>query len=386
MTLESDDLEENAQVVFSPDGRVTYSRQGRPSQEVYNEDDLKKFASNISGADIAMQRALQVGIRQAGEAKDIAQTELSAIKEDCRALYRLHITPVIEEARTGLQDRSTISKVATVLSVTGRLWEGLSNFWGAMVKKHKVLEPLHKMIIVPAAIALYAATLPEIGLIKACEFVGRSIKAYRQADKGKKWGEVIGVAKKMGKEIWRHIKSLKSGSALGKVVTELGNVIGIKEHDVKPLVDLLSKSGVMEKLEDAKLDPVVAAQGLMTLVAKGQGLDGTALITTLIDATSSKKQISMGEFFSKALIDAAGADNVKKWKAAVGESGELSVADLVNRLKKSKLPELDKANLIKYATQYAVEKLLKEQEKGIVGPHTEKLAAQKLGRARSRTI
>ena len=132
-----------------------------------------------------------------------AKKESASLLEDAKGLFDIHVGSVIKKTKRNLMQGSSLQKLGSALSFVGRSWEGISIFWNELVEKKPILQILDSTIVKPMAISLYAAILPELAVVKSCEFVGRSIGAVSQ---GKGWKGIANVATNMLKSTSNHFQ------------------------------------------------------------------------------------------------------------------------------------------------------------------------------------
>lgn len=128
-----------------------------------------------------------------------------SVLQDAKDLFNVHVGSVIRETKHDLLRGSALQKIGTSLSFAGRAWEGVSIFWNELAKKKPALKVLHNTIVKPIVVALYSAILPELAVVKACEFVGKSICAVA---KGGGWKSVAKVATNMVRSTSKHFERI----------------------------------------------------------------------------------------------------------------------------------------------------------------------------------
>jgi len=332
--------------------------------DLYDPDDFPiKVGSWAKQAESDITNAALAAVKPRGK-KDIvpivkagAKKEYHSLKQDCKDLFRLHVGSVVNTAKDSMQHGTRLANVGKALSFAGELWDGMSGFWNDLTHKHPVLKPLDTLVIKPSAIALYATLLPEIAVVKACEFVGRSITGL--AKTGKVWNSILDSAKKTGASIVKHALRLANGASADPAISAFYRAIGLGDGKQKDLLDLITRPDQMQMLR--KLSPGIAtsaAENINKMLQDNAGVDLATVVTPVLRALNAKTiTLDMESFMEHLRQDPNNArlTNIAALLSTSHSVSNPSILQITGAIKS--LPGITKdlkSELIKFATDYAV--------------------------------
>lgn len=153
----------------------------------------------------------------------------------------------VEEVKSG----NPYMVVGSILSVTGKTWSALSEFWDEAQDEIPALKFADKPIKA-AAIALYIKGAPVLGVIKAAEFVGRTSIEY---GKTRKFFHSLWVAAKDTlSSIYHHFLRLTIGTkfspALEQFAKTLGSEFRADKARAKEFAEFIKSQDVTKYLQD----------------------------------------------------------------------------------------------------------------------------------------
>lgn len=309
------------------------------------------------------------------------EKEGSGILHDAKTLFKDHVVSVFKETKKDLLSGSALSTLGTILSLPGRLINGISKFWGEFIKKRPLLKELDKIIITPLVVSAYVQFLPVVGIIKACEFVGGAMCAYAKADKGEKWSAIQNSASKMLGDTIDHMDRIAGVNMVAPFIKEID-----KAHfsdEVKTgLKAFFTSVQAWRSIEGFEKNPktFIFAMGGITLASNSAGLsmpDSISLAGMMLSGKKDGKKIDI-----KAIVADEKARHVVSHFAEVfGVRGilpsSINLKETINKVQDStKVNDKEKIQMIELVVSRAVKQELASQ--GVKDPKSqlERLSTQ----------
>lgn len=183
-------------------------------------------------------------------AKDLAEISGLSVKEHSesfRQIWQRTMAPVWKNAKESFLSKDGFRIIGASLSLAGKTWEGLSEFWEESQKEHPLLKYADK----PAkafAVALYVKGAPVIGAIKAAELVGRTAEEYGKSRK--LWPSIKKASKDTAKSIYKHFLRLTIGQEAHPAMEEFYKRLGIEQDNAKNFVKAVEAYDQLGQISD----------------------------------------------------------------------------------------------------------------------------------------
>ena len=202
------------------------------------------------------------------------------ILSDAKRLFKKHVTPILSETKQDILRAPVLAKLGSSLALPGKAMTGISTFWDELSKTRPFLRKLDRVIVKPMAISLYAAFLPEIGVIKACELVGRSMSAYAKAEKGQRWKAIKNAASEMLSSTLQHAERL-GGAVL--LIDRSERFSDPQKQVLKAIVNLPETANALKEFsKNPKISVAIMAGAAAVSSATGVDLKDTMQVVTSI--------------------------------------------------------------------------------------------------------
>lgn len=277
--------------------------------------------------------------------------------KEAKLLFKEHVGGVLEDTKSNLLHGSALSKLSTTLSFPGKALEGISIFWDKLIQKRPILKVLDSVIVKPMVIGLYTQILPVLAVVKACEFVGRSI---HEVSKTGKWSSIKDVASKMAKSSIKHFERVfgKSGQVMlfGAIDT-----LTVDESKREVLKSIIRSHDTF--LDDFSMNPKIAA-AIMAGAAvslSGGAAPEKVLKQAVTDVLSGKykdaKVINIEEL-QETLSGHLRAELKKAFDNNLPNSPQSFKAVLDTITKSDEIAGNEKYKLIEAISQYAVQQAI----------------------------
>lgn len=230
-----------------------------------------------------------------------AGAEAKSIAQDSKNLFQKHVISVFKNTRQELKENKR-RRIGAMLSCTGKVWDGIGDYWSELTSKHKVLDVVNSTAIKPLAFSLYSASLPVFGAIKAADFMGRTLSEHGKGNK------IATSLAKAGKEtalsIVNHFVRVTPVSKVTPAVKAFCNEIGVNDQYGKVLIEI--SQNPKHAAQIAKLSPELASKAADHIIALGvkrAGLDPESLANAVIPSLAKGLDKEKVEILTELVAD-----------------------------------------------------------------------------------
>lgn len=285
-----------------------------------------------------------------------------SILNDAKELFKIHVGSLIKDTIKSLRHGSALEKLGASLAFVGKALDGISTFWNELVKKHKILKMIDICVVTPLVISFYTTIIPELAIIKACEFVGRTM--IEKARTGEWKSSIFSVASTMIDSTTKHFERLLGTSYQLKLVNSMAGISNLGGIQKDVLNAVLSSDKSLAMVTQFIQHPKTAAAtvaGAM-LGAKVVGMEVKDCLKIMQEILYSEKikepEINIEDFCKRAESgDKIATDIAKVFRTDAGHLPKAlkSLSDIIEATQNStKIEDKTKPALIQFFVAYAI--------------------------------
>lgn len=183
----------------------------------------------------------------AGDLANLSGLKVKEEYESIKGIWQRTMMPVWNSTKDAFLSRDGFQILGSSLSLAGRTWEGLSEFWDKVQKEHPIIKYADKPVKA-FAVVLYIKGAPVIGAIKASELVGRSAEEYGKTRK--LWHSIKKGCKDTANSIYHHFLRLTIGNNVKPAMEEFYKQLGIDQSSAKQFIRAVKSYDQMHQLDE----------------------------------------------------------------------------------------------------------------------------------------